>query len=617
MRQLFTGVRSRLILIGVLAGAGFLFSVSMAIIGYWDNGVRQTERRALDLASLVATEYRVHFESAEALLRTLATNPVLREGTLDTCTAELTRLDEQLRPLGYSWIRLLDADGRTRCAGSEVDQRLDHAQLPVVQNAVARGGFALGAHRLEGQGQDAVIPAAYPVVGDDGVIAVGISIGWLNASPQRLALQEDITVHLIGEAGTIVAQYPPAQDDAGDILAGTPVVEEIVDRRAGAVRLDVGSGGERIVGFVPLGGDSGVFVAASLPRSTMAEWILDSWHGPYVIFIILFIVLMAVTGGGIYLTILRNISRLFETARKLSAGDLSARTGLSNEPGEFGVLARQIDDMVEALEERDERIATYTRKLETANKDLEQFAYIASHDLKAPLRGIDHLVQWLEEDLEEVLTDDSRNNMHRLRLRVVRLESLMDALLKYSRAGRMKEQAEDVDAGKVLNEAVSLLDPPKGFVVEADGALPTLHTTKVALQTVFSNLIGNAIKHHDRDSGRITVSADRHGDVIEFAVSDDGPGIPADYHERIFQVFQRLQSNQEKEGSGIGLSIVKRLVDSHGGQVRVESAADQRGTTFRFTWVATPVSEDASEATPGHETGDMVEEGAPLAHRAA
>jgi signal transduction histidine kinase len=225
----------------------------------------------------------------------------------------------------------------------------------------------------------------------------------------------------------------------------------------------------------------------------------------------------------------------------------------------------------------------------TGNADLEEFAYIASHDLKAPLRAIAHLAQWIGEDIEPTASPETLGNLTLLRARVIRLQQLLDGLLAYSRAGRMHAEVEAVDVAGLVDDIAAVLAPPPGFVppgfvIACAGAMPALRTHRPPLRVVLENLIGNALKHHDRSEGRVTVAMRLADGVAEFRVSDDGPGIPERFHDRIFQIFQTLVSRDEVETSGIGLAIVKKTVQGHGGRIHVESAPPARGASFVFTW---------------------------------
>ncbi|HLL82954.1 MAG TPA: PAS domain-containing protein, partial [Longimicrobium sp.] len=235
------------------------------------------------------------------------------------------------------------------------------------------------------------------------------------------------------------------------------------------------------------------------------------------------------------------------------------------------------------VERKAEELARIARALETSNRELDQFAYVASHDLKAPLRGISNISTWIEEDLEGAVSPEVREHLELLRGRVHRMEGLIDGILQYSRAGRMKERAARVDSGELVHEVVELIAPPEGVRVEVAPGMPVLYTERLPLQQVFMNLIGNAVKYARGDAPWVRVESREAAGMCEFAVSDNGPGIAPEYHERIFGIFQMLEARDKVEGTGIGLSIVKKLVESRGGRVWVESA-EGAGSTFRFLW---------------------------------
>lgn len=223
------------------------------------------------------------------------------------------------------------------------------------------------------------------------------------------------------------------------------------------------------------------------------------------------------------------------------------------------------------------------RALARSNADLDQFAHAISHDLKAPLRGIGNLAQWIEEDAGSSLPDVAREHIGTLKGRVQQLSLLIDGVLSYARAGRAKTELQQVDVGALLTEVRELLAPPPPATVTARTALPILLTERGPLQQVFLNLIGNAIKHGHRPDVEVCVSAWERADHWEFAVSDNGPGIAPEDHERIWGLFQTLDHAAAGSGSGIGLSVVKRLIEARGGRVSIESVPGC-GATFRFTW---------------------------------
>ncbi|GAB6181428.1 hypothetical protein JCM14036_27470 [Desulfotomaculum defluvii] len=249
-------------------------------------------------------------------------------------------------------------------------------------------------------------------------------------------------------------------------------------------------------------------------------------------------------------------------------------------------IGRDITELKQAenrLREKRQEIQRYAWGLEKSNQELEQFAYVVSHDLKAPLRGIANLSEWLEEELGSGLQGESRRMMDLLRNRVQRMEALIDGILKYSRAGRIKGEIAEVDLKHLLVEIIDMLHPPPDFIVAVADNLPTIKTDRTRLIQVLANLIGNAIKHHDRSKGKVIVSVEDTGEFYQFTVADDGPGIAPEYHSKVFELFQTLRPKDEVENTGVGLSIVKKIVESQEGELLLKSEGD-RGTIFQFTW---------------------------------
>jgi PAS domain S-box-containing protein len=239
-------------------------------------------------------------------------------------------------------------------------------------------------------------------------------------------------------------------------------------------------------------------------------------------------------------------------------------------------------------EDLDRQVAERTAQLKAANQELEKFAYVASHDLKAPLRAIDNSAKWLEEDLAEHLTGETREHLNVLRARVTRMHKLLDDLLEYARIGRSADNRyAEIVKGDVLMEDVLSLLSLEGFTVEVGPGFADIEVYRMPLQQVLMNLIANGIKHHHKKTGRIAVTVENDGGFYTFAVTDDGPGIGAQFHDQIFEMFRTLRPRDQVEGSGIGLAVVRKHIEICGGTLQLESAEGQ-GSTFRFTWPKIP-----------------------------
>lgn len=230
-------------------------------------------------------------------------------------------------------------------------------------------------------------------------------------------------------------------------------------------------------------------------------------------------------------------------------------------------------------------IADATKALQRSNEELERFAYVSSHDLKAPLRAIDQLSNWLQEDLGDALDGENKENMQTLRNRVKRMDYLLDSLLEYSRVGRERDDTDNpIVSGKaLLEDIVDLLNPPEGFVIQANPAFDAMLMRRMPLHQVLLNLINNAIKHHDQPHGRIEISLQDKGESYKLAVRDDGPGIAQEFHNKIFDMFQMLRPRDQVEGSGMGLTLVKKLINQLGGSIYVESTPGS-GACFYLIW---------------------------------
>jgi len=248
--------------------------------------------------------------------------------------------------------------------------------------------------------------------------------------------------------------------------------------------------------------------------------------------------------------------------------------------------AVEVTDQVLArrqVEERAEDLRRLAARLERSNRELDQFAYVTSHDLRAPLRGIANLAQWVEEDLGDDLPTASREHLALLHSRVQRMDSLINGILLYSRGGRQRDLAEEVDVGALVDEVIELVSSEGDVRIHVASDLPTIHAERVPLQQVFMNLVTNAIKYANVDPIVIVIESTDAGDLVEFSVTDNGVGIAPEFRERIFGIFQRLEARDAIEGAGIGLALVKKIVEMRGGRVWVESGAGG-GSRFAFLW---------------------------------
>lgn len=251
-------------------------------------------------------------------------------------------------------------------------------------------------------------------------------------------------------------------------------------------------------------------------------------------------------------------------------------------------------------------------ELARSNRDLDDFAHVASHDLKAPLRGIDRLAMFIEEDAGELLPSESRRDLATLRGRVERLDALLDGVLEYARLGGPPD-AVTTDVGDVIDEVVDLYVPADRFRVTKHGPLPAIPAARTNVEILFRNLVMNTVKHHDQDRGEIRITGDEAADGIRYTVEDDGPGVPTRHATRVFELFQTLRPRDEVEGSGMGLAFVRKVMETSGGTVHLEPR-DGRGALFHLWWPTTeerrapsgrPGVEDAAAERRRHRSREM------------
>ncbi|TDD46853.1 HAMP domain-containing sensor histidine kinase [Nonomuraea terrae] len=282
--------------------------------------------------------------------------------------------------------------------------------------------------------------------------------------------------------------------------------------------------------------------------------------------------------------VLKPIDQLTDQVRAVAAGDFDRDLHVDR-PAELAELSSHIDSMRDRIVSAWRVASDQAEELRRSNSELEQFAYVASHDLQEPLRKVASFTQMLEQRYAPELDDRARQYIHYAVDGAKRMQLLINDLLDFSRVGRVTGGRSPTETGAVLDRALdnlsAAIDDTSATVTRDE--LPQVDGNPTQLTQLFQNLIENAIKFRSEEPPRIHIGARRAGDMWEFSCSDNGIGVEPKYADRIFLIFQRLHPREVYPGTGIGLALCRKIVEYHGGQLWLDGEAESRGATFRWT----------------------------------
>lgn len=577
--------RLRTTIFGVVAGTLMLVTAASAALGIAggrqaisSGEVQRQEQLAAGVAASIDTllsSTKQSLESAAASMESSSLRPQLDEPTL------LRILDEVLiRSTGVEQVFFLDASGNALLARPPDAKRANWS-------AAASEGFiaARSSHQAKLSLGDPggtpywVVPVPATANRPDPNFVLGVIGENRIKSALTGRLGPGVAASLADPKGTILIASDPS------LMSASP------EGADGGIRNVPGAGRrspEMIVTSNSLAGDYGqvivygsmgriVALQAALARSALLTTGAVLVGALAVAFVLAF-------------QITRPLQALEDAAESLARGEKEAHVP-ERGAREIHHLSRTFNKMAADLrrrnEELEQEILARTAELALRNQELDAFAHVVSHDLKAPLRGIRLYAELADQAFDREAAADAKKNLALVKDRTSRMSTMIDASLEYARVGRIAEAQRTVDPTSIADDAVQLVSPPKGFRLRVQRAMPTVLAPPIRLQEVFQNLIGNAFKHHDRPHGTVSVSATRRGSLVEFIVEDDGPGIPPDRRRDIFTLFQARDRFRD-DSTGVGLPMVRRIVETHGGTVTYE-ALPRRGSRFRFTWPATLV----------------------------
>jgi PAS domain S-box-containing protein len=279
-------------------------------------------------------------------------------------------------------------------------------------------------------------------------------------------------------------------------------------------------------------------------------------------------------GNRVYVTLFPSVTRNFRGAINGSQGiiyDVTAKKEL--------VALRQAE---EELERTNQDLKTAVQELKRANKELREFAHVAAHDLKTPLRAIGTLAEWLSTDYADKFDERGAEQVRLLVGKARQMGALVDDILQYSRLGQDGRRRQTIDVNAIVSELITEIAPPDNIEIVVLNDLPVVMCEQTQILQIFQNLLANAIKYMDKLDGRIEISCVDDQDCWKFSVADNGPGIDRRYFEKIFKMFQTLSPREDSQSTGIGLAIVRKIAELNGGRAWVESELG-KGSTFYFT----------------------------------
>ncbi|HEY2952918.1 MAG TPA: ATP-binding protein [Verrucomicrobiae bacterium] len=619
--SLWASLRVRLIILVLIAVLPALGLVIYTAVEQRRQGGENAATNAMAFVRLAAISQDQHLEASRQLLLTLAQLKEVRAQDRAACQALFTNLLSLHKV--YANIGAIDLHGDVFASALGLTNPVNLSERRYFQNAVTNRSFAIGEYQVGKITGKATINVGYPVLDDRGqvqaVVFAALDLAWLKAMITNSPLPPGSSLTLLDRKLTTLVRYPdPEGTYTGQVLQSIPRPSPRSTRprregpfpTEGTLRLHGRDGIERLYAVTRLG--RGIdpkppIIAIGIPVSQAYAAANCALRRNLIWLGIVATAAMAAAwfGGDVFL--LRRVRNLVAATVRLSKGDLKARAEIQYGKGELGTLARAFDAMAASLEQRvaereraqaelkalnealEHRVAERTRELKRSNEDLEQFAYVASHDLQEPLRMVASFTQLLARRYKDQLDKDAREFIYFAVDGAARMQTLIHDLLAYSRLGTRGKPFQTIDLNHLLSRVLVNLkvaiDESKAVITH--DPLPTVTADGTQLTQLLQNLLGNAIKFRADKPPHIHVAVARRGGDWLFSVRDNGIGINQKYFDRIFVIFQRLHSRLDYPGTGIGLALCKKIVERHGGRIWVESA-EGKGTTFYFLLPATP-----------------------------
>jgi len=607
-------LRRRLILLVLLL---VIPAFGLVLYGHLEQRRIETARvreAATAMSQLAAANQENFIKNARELLATLSDLHFLVLATDRLfCQTHFSNLRKLLPD--YVNFGLIETNGVVFCSAEPTNRSVNLGDRPYFQRVLQTGRFATGDFQIGRITGQPTLNFAYPVMDDQGqlkrVLYASLRLALLSEAAAKIRLPSGGTVTVTDRNGNVLAYHPEPEKWVGKALSATPVVQRILTQKGRVFEMP-GLDGTPLLHAVTAitdGKTPSMFVSVGIPVTVSYAQANEALFRNLGVLTLVAVVVFAAARFYAERSFLRPVNALVGAARQLAEGNLSARAGTIQGSTELVQLGRAFDEMAMRLQKRqaeveqahnqisslnqdlERRVEQRTAQLQEANKELASFSYSVSHDLRAPLRGIDGFAHALEEDYGDRMDDTGKDYLARVRTAAVRMGELIDDLLKLSQIARTEMGRERVDLSALARTVAGELqkrDPQRQVQWEiADGlsAEGDARLMRVALE----NLLGNAWKFTGkRPQAKIEFGRTQCDGQTVFYVRDNGAGFDMGYVGKLFGAFQRLHNDEEFEGTGIGLATVQRIVNRHGGRVWAEGAVD-KGATIYLTLINEPL----------------------------
>jgi signal transduction histidine kinase len=619
--KFFASFRIRLLiltLLGVLPAFGLVVYMNLEQRRVETSRVREA---AIATARLSAANQQKFTEHTRQLLATLSQFSFL---TLTTNEALAHEHLSNLRKLAPDYLNfgLIETNGLLFSSAQSFTGAVSLADRPYFRRVLETQKFSAGNFQIGRLSGLAGLNFGYPVLNDEGklerVLYASLRLPLLSEALAHIPLPPESSITVLDRSGTVLARSPDPEPYVGKVWANAPVMARAFEVKEGVFEMQGADGVSRLyaVSTVYDGDAPSLFVTVGIPLKVCYERAnRNLMRNLFFLVPVALIILIS----GIYFanrSFLRPVNALAAAAEKLAAGNLEARVGNVHGSQELSQLGRTLDETAHRLQERqreieraneeirainadlDRRVKDRTTALEVANKDLEAFSYSVSHDLRAPLRHLSGFVDLLGRKADS-LDPDGRRFLEFIGTAAKQMSRLVNDLLNFSRSARTPMRVVPVDLSAVVEKVKkSFAAELKGRAVEWEIAvLPTVQADESLMDVVMTNLIGNAIKYtRPRNPARVTIGTQPDGADHVIFVRDNGVGFDMQYATKLFGVFQRFHSEEEFEGSGVGLATVHRIIARLGGRTWAE-AKENEGATIYFSLPRS--AERPAETGPG------------------